>query len=59
MPSTKQQIKKAPKKRISPPGKRLSNTALLKLAAGHRPPQEWYDDQADPTKPATGNGRGK
>jgi len=59
MPSTKQQIKKAPKKRISPPEKRLSNAALLKLAARHRPPQQWYDDQVDPTKPAPSNGRGK
>jgi hypothetical protein len=29
----------------------LNNARLLKLAAKHRPPQSWYDEQVDPTKP--------
>jgi hypothetical protein len=30
----------------------LSNARLLKLAAKSRPPQSWYDETIDPTKPA-------
>jgi hypothetical protein len=40
---------KAPKRSTEP----ISNARLLKLAAKRRPPQSWYDDQTDPTKPAT------
>jgi hypothetical protein len=31
----------------------MTNARLLKLAAKHRPPQSWYDEQDDPTKPAS------
>jgi hypothetical protein len=34
-----------------PRARRLSNAELLKLAAKNQPPQHWYDEQADPTKP--------
>ena len=38
------------------PAKRLSNAQLLKLAAKRRPPQSWYDQTIDPTKPAPKSG---
>jgi hypothetical protein len=30
---------------------KVSNRKLVKLAAKHRPPQSWYDDLTDSTKP--------
>jgi hypothetical protein len=38
-------------RKAKPSARALSSAALLKLAAKHRPPQRWYDEQADPTKP--------
>jgi hypothetical protein len=55
MPSTKAPSKPAHRKPAK--ARRLSNATLLKLAARHRPPQTWYEDQTDPTQPATGNHR--
>jgi hypothetical protein len=59
MPSMKQSVKKASRAPAKPAAKQLSNAELLKLAARNRPPQKWYDEQVDPTKPATSNGRGR
>ncbi len=59
MPSTTQPSKKQPKSRVKASDKQLSNAELLKLAVKNRPPQAWYDDESDPTKPAASNGRGK
>jgi hypothetical protein len=39
--------KAAPKR----PRRKLSNAQLLKLAARSRPPQSWFDDTTDPTRP--------
>jgi hypothetical protein len=38
--------------------KHLSMPELLRYAASHRPPQSWYDDDTDPTKPAEPKRRG-
>jgi hypothetical protein len=44
--------KKLPRKKArKASAKPLTNAELLKLAAKHRPPQSWYDEQIDPTKP--------
>jgi hypothetical protein len=47
---------KLPARKSAPSRKRpikpLSNAQLLKLAAKKRPPQSWYEEQIDPTKPA-------
>jgi hypothetical protein len=59
MAMTKQPARKSSKGRLKPVGRHLSNADLLKLAAKQRPPQSWYDDQPDPTKPSPSNGRGK
>jgi hypothetical protein len=59
MPLVKREANRLRKKPAKSPAKKLSNAALLKLAARHRPPQEWYDDETDPTRPAPSNGRGK
>jgi hypothetical protein len=59
MPSTKQPTKKSPMRKARPSKAALSNAALLKLASKNKPPQRWYDEQADPTQPAASNGRGK
>jgi hypothetical protein len=53
MPLTKPTIKRSTRRPASKTGAgRLSNSQLLKLAAKHKPPQAWYDQQDDPTKPA-------
>jgi hypothetical protein len=59
MPISKHPAKKASRPRPKYAAKELSNAELLKLAAKHHPPQAWYDEQIDPTKPAASNGRGK
>jgi hypothetical protein len=47
--AAKLQVKsRKPRKRSSKP---LSNAQLLKLAAKQRPPQSWYEESVDPTKP--------
>jgi hypothetical protein len=55
MASTAARIKqtrgKARNTAVKRPARRLSNASLLKLAAKRRPPQRWYDEQTDPTKP--------
>ena len=52
MPSTATRAKR--KKKARKPkarARRLTHSQLLKLAAKHRPPQSWYDEQIDPMKP--------
>jgi hypothetical protein len=61
MPAVQTTAKRAPKasKASKPrrkpaakaPARPLSHAQLLKLAAKHRPPQSWYDETIDPTKP--------
>jgi len=45
--TSRKRAKASSKARLRP----LPNAALLKLAAKHRPPQSWYDENIDPTKP--------
>ena len=46
---------RTPKKAAAP----LTHAQLLKLAARNRPPQSWYDEQVDPTKPEPPVRRGR
>ena len=58
MSLTKPAAKRPVRKPASKAGSaRLSNAQLLKLAAKNKPPQAWYDEQANPTKPATAGER--
>jgi len=52
MPLVKREASQPRKKRAESAVKKLSNADLLKLAARHQPPQEWYEDATDPTRPA-------
>ena len=61
--ATTQKAIKRPRKALQPrrPKKTaaLTHAQLLKLAARNRPPQSWYDEQIDPTKPEPSDSRGR
>jgi hypothetical protein len=44
-------LKRATRKKTRKHTQKLSNAQLLKIAARSRPPQSWYDETTDPTKP--------
>ena len=41
-----------PAKKPKTSARPMSNDRLLKLAAKNQPPQSWYEERVDPTKPA-------